>query len=74
MLSSKLNITAAGVLVSSGNLDSTDGGIFIVMLRDFTGTARLMIDVLSKYLLSTLYITCSLTDIAALTQSMTSRV
>ena len=74
MLSSKLNITAAGVLVSSGNLDSTDGGIFIVMLRDFTGTARLMIDVLSKYLLSTLYITRSLTDIAALTQSMASRV
>ena len=52
MLSSKLNITAAGVLVSSGNLDSTDGGVFTVMMRDFTGTARLTIDVLSKCLLS----------------------
>ena len=68
MLSSKLNITAAGVLVSSGSLDSTDGGVFTVMLRDFTGTVRLTIDVLSKYL-------CqynSLTDITALSQSMAS--
>ena len=49
-LSSRLMVNSSGHLVSTGQLQASDAGTYMITSSDFTGTARLSIDVLSKYL------------------------